>query len=171
MLITSSKRPGHRTKLLCRELARVLPRCKYVPRGAKTIKKLASLAASLGHTRVVLVNSLAGQPHELRFLDVAAGWRWLDARVELGEVKLQRELGQKIGLEGTTVYAEGERAMEFANFLEELVDLSVGEGLPRAGGVTLITSNSELKLYFQVRPNPEMIGPVLQIASFGCLRG
>ena len=169
MLVTSSRRPGHRTRLLCRELARVLPGWKYVPRGAKTVRKLASLAASLGHARVVLVNSLGGQPHELRFLDVTAGWRWLDARVELGEVKLQRELGQNIGLEGTTVYAEGERAKEFANFLEELVGLPIGGGPPKAGGVALITSDDGLKLHFRAGPNPEPVGPVLQIASFGRL--
>ena len=157
--------------MLCRELARVLPGCKYMPRGAKTVRKLASLAASLGHARVMLVNGLTGQPHELRFLDVAAGFRWLDARVELGEVKLQRELGQKIGLEGTRVYAEGERARKFANFLGKLVDLPIEDELPKAGGVALITSDGELKIHFQVRPNSERIGPVLQIASFGRLHG
>ena len=95
----------------------------------------------------------------------------MDARVELGEVKLQRELGQKIWLEGTRVYAEGERAREFANFLGELVDLSIEDKLPNAGGVALITSDDELKIHFQARPNSEMIGPVLQIASFGQLYG
>lgn len=171
MLISTSRRPGHRTRILCRELTRVFPNAAYVPRGAKTISKLASLASSLGHDRVMIVNSLAGRPKELRFLAVAQGWRWLDARVELGEVKLQRDLGQKAKLEGTKFYAEGRKARNLANFLGEALGLPILSELPNAEGVVLITSNDELQLQFQLAPSPEAIGPVLQIASFGRLRG
>lgn len=171
MLISTSRRPGHRTRILCRELTRVLPNATYVPRGAKTISKLASLASSLGHDRVMVVNSLAGRPRELRFLAVVQGWRWLDARVELGEIKLQRDLGQKAKLEGTKLHAESQKARNLANFLSELLNLPILGELPNAGGVVLITSDDELQLQFQLRPNSEAIGPVLQIASFGRLHG
>ncbi|MFQ6129859.1 MAG: hypothetical protein ACE5OT_03510 [Candidatus Hadarchaeaceae archaeon] len=171
MLISTSRRPGHRTRILCRELTRVLPNAIYVPRGAKTINKLASFASSLGHDRVMVVNSLAGQPRELRFLAVAKGWRWLDARVELGEIRLQRDLGQKTKLEGTKFYAEGQKARNLTNFLSELLGLPIVNELPNVGGIILITSDDELQLQFQLRPSSDAIGPVLQIASFGRLRG
>jgi len=171
MLISTSRRPGHRTRILCRELTRVLPNATYVPRGAKTISKLASLASSLGHDRVMIVNSFAGQPRELRFLAVAKGWRWLDARVELGKVKLQRDFGQKTKLEGTKFYAEGQKARNLTNFLGELLGLPILNKLSKTGGIVLITSDDELQLQFQLRPSSEVIGPVLQIASFGGLRG
>ena len=171
MLISTSRRPGHRTRILCRELTQVLPNATYVPRGAKTISKLASLASSLGHDRVMVVNSLARRPSELRFLAVAKGWRWLDARVELGEVKLQRDLGQKTKLEGTKFYAEGQKARNLANFLGEILGLSILNKLPNAGGIVLIASDDELQLRFQLRPSSEAIGPVLQIESFGRLLG
>ena len=171
MLISTSRRPGHRTRILCRELIRVLPNAAYVPRGAKTISKLASLASSLGHDRVMIVNSLAGRPKELRFLAVAQDCRWLDAWVELGEVKLQRDLGQKVKLEGTKFYAEGRNARDLANFIVELFGLPILGELPNAGGVSMITSNDKLQLQFQLKPGPDVIGPVLQIASFGRLYG
>ncbi len=171
MLISTSRRPGHRTRILCRELARVLPNVTYVPRGVKMINKLASLASSLGHDRVMIVNSLAGRPGELRFLVATEGWRWLDAWVELGEVKLQRELGRKAKLEGTRFYAEGERARDLANFLGELLGLPILDELPNTGAVALITSDDELQLQFQLQPSSEAIGPVLRIASFGRLYG
>ncbi|MDI6883840.1 MAG: hypothetical protein QMD00_01685 [Hadesarchaea archaeon] len=167
MLITTSRRPGHRARVLCRELARVLPKARYVPRGAKTVEQLASLAGGLGHARVIIVNSIAGRPKELQFLDVTKGWRWLDARVELGEVKLQRDLGQRVKLEGTNIYAEGKRARELADFLMELLGLQATNKLPDAGAVAVITSNGGLKLEFQLRPSSGVVGPVLVITDFG----
>jgi len=119
----------------------------------------------------MIVNSLAGRPKELRFLAVAQGCRWLDAWVELGEVKLQRDLGQKAKLEGTKFYAEGRKARDFTIFLDELLGLPILSELPNAGGVVLITSDDKLQLQFQLRPSPEAIGPVLLIASFGRLCG
>ncbi len=171
MLISTSRRPGHRTRILCRELARVLPNVIYVPRGAKTINKLASLANSLGHDRVMVVNSLAGRPRELRFLAATEGWRWLDAWVELGEVKLQRDLGQKAKLEGARFYAEGKQARDLANFLGELLGLPISGELPNTGAVALITFDDEIQLQFQLRPSSEAVGPMLRIASFGRLHG
>ncbi len=171
MLISTSRKSTQCTRILCRELARVLPDAKYVPRGTKTINKIASLAASLGYNRVMVVSNLGGGPIELRFLDVGNGWRWLDAWVELGEVKLQRDLGQKIKLEKVKVYAEEQKARNLANFLGELLGLTVSSELPNTGAVVLITSNNQLRLQLQLRPSPEVIGPVLQIMSFGRSRG
>jgi hypothetical protein len=119
----------------------------------------------------MVVNSLAGRPRELRFLTVTEGWRWLDARVELGEVKLQRNLGQKVKLEETKVYAEGERARDFANFLCGLLDLPILGELPKSGAVALITSDDELRLQFQLMPNSDVVGPVLRIEGFRRLHG
>lgn len=171
MLISTSRRPTHRTRILCRELERVLPDAGYVPRGAKTINKLASLAGSLGHNRVMVVSSFGEGPIELRFLAVTNGWRWLDARVELGEIKLQRDLGQKVKLERVRVYAEGQKAQNLANFLGELLGLPTSSELPDTGAVVVITSDNQFKLQFQLRPSSEVIGPVLQITSFGRSHG
>ncbi len=167
MFITTSRRPEHRTRLLCRELARVFPNAKYVPRGMKTIGELASLARSLGHDRVMVVNRLAGHPLELRFLDVARGWRWLDASIKLREVKLQRELGQKIKLVVRMILARGStKAREFAKSLGELLNLPISSEPPSSRGIALVTDENGLQLQFQVGSSSEVIGPVLLISSF-----
>jgi len=139
--------------------------------GRKTINKLASLAGSLGHNRVMIVSSLGERPIELRFLAVTNGWRWLDVWVELGEIKLQRDLGQKVKLERVRVYAEGQKAQNLANFLGELLGLPISSELPNTGAVVVITSDNQLKLQFQLRPSSEAVGPVLQITSFGRSNG
>ena len=150
-----------------RELARALPNAKYVPRGIKTVEKLASMAESLGHTWVVVINSSAEHPNELRFLNVWKGLRRLEKRVELGEVKLQRNLGQRVGVKATKIYAEGEPAQELASFLGEISGLPVSEKLPEAGVALSITTNSGLKIHFQKMPGPELVGPVLHVVGFG----
>jgi rRNA maturation protein Rpf1 len=146
---------------------RVLPNAKYVPRGVKTIGDLASLARSLGHDRVMVVNSLAGRPFELRFLDVTRGWRWLDASIKLREVKLQRELGQKIKLVVRMILARGSTmAREFAKSLGELINLPIPSEPPSSGGIALVTDEKGLQLQFRVGSSSEVIGPVLLISSF-----
>lgn len=167
MLITTSRRPGHRARILCRELARVLSNVTYTPRGAKTVRNLVSLASSLGHSRVVVINSIADDPREMRFFDAVAGLRWLNARIEFGGVKLQRDLGQKIKLAEVRIFAEGKRAWEFADFLGKLLNLPISREPPGSGAVALITEDEGLKLQFQAKLGSEIVGPVLEIASFG----
>jgi hypothetical protein len=166
MLITTSRRPGHRARILGRELARVIPNTKYMPRGVKTVDKLALMAESLGHTWVMVINSSAGHPKELRFLDMGKDRRWLDKRVELGEVKLQRGLGQRVSFGGTKIYAEGKPAQELATFLGEISGLPISEKLPEAGVVLSIITNSG-PVHFQKRPTSEITGPVIQVIRFG----
>jgi len=146
---------------------RVLPNAKYVPRGVKTIGDLASLARSLGHDCVMIVNRLAGRSFELRFLDVARGWRWLGASIKLREVKLQRELGQKIKLATTGILVRGSTmAREFAKSLGELLNLPISSEPPSSGGTALVTDENGLQLQFRVGSSSEVIGPVLLISSF-----
>lgn len=169
MIITTSRRPSHLARILCRELVRVIPKSRYVPRGVKTVEEVASIARELGHDRVMIVNSVSGKPRELRFLEVGQRWRWENAKVEIGEVKLQRDLGQRNKLEDTKIYAQGAKALEFAEWFGKLLGFKCLDKLPASGGIALIISNDGLKLQFQVMPSSEAVGPVLQITGFGRL--
>jgi hypothetical protein len=128
MLITTSKRPGHRSRILGRELANVVTNSRYLPRGTKTVARLIELAKKLGQSRVVIINSAAGQPRELRFLEVVERWRWANAKILLKGVKLQRELGQRMKLDATEIYPE-EGSEEFARTLSSLTGLPLINGL------------------------------------------
>jgi hypothetical protein len=166
MLITTSRRSGHRARILGRELARVMPNIKYVPRGVKTVEKLVSMAESFGHIWVMVINSSAGHPKELRFLNIGKGLGWPDKRAELGEVKIQRDLGQRVRFEGIKIYAEGKPAQELAEFLGEISGLPISEKLPEAGVVLSIVTNSGL-VHFKKRQTLEITGPVIQVIRFG----
>jgi len=166
MLITTSRRPCHRARLLGRELERVLPNSEYKPRGVKSIRKLASLANSLNHKLIMIIESCTDRPTELRFLD-AAGWRWLDARIELGEVKLQKDLGQKARLVDVKIVASSQdRARNFARLIGELWELPLIEELPSSGSVAIVNENRELRIQFHAGPNTEPVGPILHVKHF-----
>ncbi|MFH1821399.1 MAG: hypothetical protein ABH852_03020 [Methanobacteriota archaeon] len=169
MLITTSRRPGQLARILCRGLVRVIPGSRYVPRGTKTVGKVGSVSRELGHDRVIFVNSVSGKPKEIRFIEVGRDWRWVDAMVELGEVKIQREASRSSKLEDLRIHADGPRAQEFAEFVGKLLGISLSDKLPESGGVALITTDNGLKVQFRAMPSSKAIGPVLQVTAFGSL--
>ena len=168
-MITTSRRPSHLARILCRELVRVIPRSRYVPRGTKTIEDVVSVVRELGHDRVMVVDSVSGKPKEIRFLEVDQNWRWADAMVELGEVKIQLDLQRRTNPEDSKIYADGARALEFAEWVGKFLGIGRSEELPESGGVILITSEGGLKIQFKVMPGSETVGPVLQITAYGSL--
>jgi len=171
MLITTSRRPCHLTRILSRELARVLPRSVYIPRGAKTIEKITSLARELGQNRVIIVNSTLDKPGEVRFLEVGEVWRWADASVRLGEVKVPRRAVRGSDINVVKIFAVGAEALEFAEWVEKFLGLGRSDVLPDSGLVIFITSRDGLKIQFRIMPGAQVVGPELAIASFGNLSG
>lgn len=169
MLITTSRRPGHLARILSRELVRVIPKSRYVPRGSKTIEELASVARDLGQNRVIIVGSVSGKPKELRFLEVGENWRWVDAVVELGEVKIHQGVGRADKLEDLKIHADGAKALEFVEWIEKFLGKRRTDKLPESGGVALITSEDGLRVQFNLMPGSVTIGPVLRITAFGSL--
>ena len=159
MLVTTSRRPGHRARSLGRELARVLPNTEYVPRGVKTVRKLSSLASSRGHATVMIVDSFASIPKFLRFLDCGTGWQWSEVQIELGKIELQKDLGQKIELSSTKIVVKSPEAKELARLLGKLWGLPVG----RETGARAVVVVDEDEIHFQ--RGSERVGPVLHVSS------
>ncbi len=169
MFITTSRRPGHTTRILCREFSRFISNSKYVPRGGKTIERLASIARELGHDRVMLVGEISGEPRELRFLEVGEGWRWANAKVDLEGVDLGSEKKARDKIVSTNLYAEDDRAIEFAEWFGKLMGIERLDELPSSGGVIMLTSDDGIKLKFLIMPNSRSAGPVVKVKSFGRL--
>ena len=160
MLIVTSRHPCHRARILARELARVLPNAEYVPRGVKSVKKLSSLAISHGHNTIMIVDSVAEQPKFLRFLEVNDGWKWLDAQIELSDVELQKDLGQKTLLLDAKIVAESSEAKRLANLLEKLWEL---KQVKKAAGTGAFMFVHKDKIEFRASLAAK-IGPVLHIS-------
>lgn len=167
-MISTSRRPCHRSRLLGREFSRVLPNSIYVPRGTKPLRELIVLAKAGKHGTVTLINSLANEPRELAFLKVDGSWRWLDQKIELKKVTLQADIGQKVRLSGVRLIPMGSaEALRTAGLLSEAWRLPVG---PASGGAeVLISDDGGLKIQFQ--RGPEIVGPILHISKLRRLRG
>ena len=161
MLITTSRRPCHRARLLGRELSRVLPRACYVPRGTKTVRKLAHLAGSQGHKVITIITTKQEQPAELRFLEVNEAWRWLDLSLVLQEVRLQRDLNKKVKLDEVELVAEDREAESLAKELSRLWELPLAKG-PQAENLAVIKGTEGLKLEFRSRG--ELVGPAFRLS-------
>jgi rRNA maturation protein Rpf1 len=131
------------------------------------VRKIASLANARDHKLVMIIESHANQPQELRFLDAATGWRWLNARIELGGVKLQKDLSQKVRLVDVKIVASGKnKARNFARLVSELWDLQFTEELPSAGNVAVVEDDGELQVQFHADPGAEPVGPILHVRHF-----
>jgi len=159
MLVTTSRRPGHRTRLLARELTRVLPNTEYVPRGVKSVEKLFSLAISRGHNIIMMVDSVGERPKFLRFLEVGDGWRWLDVQIELSDVELQKDLGQKTRLLDTKIVTASPGAKKLANLLEKLWGLKQA----KVAGTGAFMFVDEHKIEFRASLSAK-IGPVIHVS-------
>jgi rRNA maturation protein Rpf1 len=172
MLITTSRRPCHRARLLGRELERVLPNAKYTPRGVKSIRKLTSLANSLNHKLIMIIESWSDNPSELLFLDATAGWRWLGAKIELGDITLQRDLGQKVRLTDVKIAASNQdNAIKFARMIGKMWDLPFSEELPMSGGAAFVDNDKKLRVQFHVDIGAEPVGPILYVKQFEGFNG
>ncbi len=148
----------------------VVPRSHYVPRGAKTIDDVAFIARKLDHNRVMAVESTTEGPKELRFLEVDEAWRWINARVELGKLKLKRDIGRPKRFDELTIFAEGDRALKFARWVGKFLDIGCSNKLPDSGVIAQITSDDGLKLLFRIMPSSDTVGPSIEIKNFGPLR-
>jgi rRNA maturation protein Rpf1 len=172
MLITTSRRPCHRARLLGRELERVLPNAKYTPRGVKSIRKLTSLANSLNHKLIMIIESCADQPSELLFLDATVGWRWLGAKIELGEIKLQRDLNQKVRLTKVKITASNhDKARKFARLIGKIWGMPFSEEPPSSGGAAFVDNDRELRVQFHTDIGAAPVGPILTVKQFEGFNG
>jgi hypothetical protein len=167
MLVTTSKRPGHRSRVLGRELANVVFNSVYLPRGTKTLARLAELAGKLGQSRVVIVNSVEERPWELRFLEVGRGWKWANVKILLERVELQRELGQRIKLAAAEIYSEGGDAKKLAQQLGSLMGLPLTDELGSNAAVFVGPGDEKL---IQFWTGKSKVGPRIYIRGFEELR-
>jgi rRNA maturation protein Rpf1 len=171
MLITTSRRPCHRARLLGRELERVLPNAKYTPRGVKSIRKLTSLANSLDHKLIMIIESCANQPSELLFLDATAGWRWLDTKIELVNITLQNDLGQKARLTDAKITASsGDKAKKFARLIGKMWGLRFSEE-PLSGSAAFVDNDKNLRVQFHADIGAAPVGPILYVKQFEGFNG
>ncbi len=116
MLITTSRKPSRRSRTLGRDLARVI-RGKYVTRGKGSLDELVSFSRRQGHTRVIFVYDIHGNPGKLEGLVVEEdSWRWHPLIINLKGVRLQREFNNKASFKSLKI--DNSTSYDIANFFD-----------------------------------------------------
>jgi len=106
ILITTSRKPGRRTRSFCKDLQRALPHSKYVNRGKGSVWDIVELAFRQGFLRVLIVGETKGNPSLIRSIEVFREPRW-GLQIYISGVKLCREVGCEKS-EGESLVVEGD---------------------------------------------------------------
>lgn len=94
LYVTTSRKPGLKTKAFARELAKSFPQAHYFSRGKKPIKAVVGDAEYQGQKAIIIVMEKHGNPISWQGLSVASGeWQYsFKARVKV--LKLRKELSK-----------------------------------------------------------------------------
>ncbi len=92
ILITTSRKPGRRTRSFCKDLQRALPFSKYVNRGKGNVADMVDLAYRQGFSRLLIVGETKGNPSIIRSIEVGRTPRW-GIELYITGVRLCREIG------------------------------------------------------------------------------
>ncbi|MDM7275107.1 MAG: hypothetical protein P3X22_003155 [Thermoprotei archaeon] len=177
VLVTTSRRPGRRSRSLVKDLVSVIPGAFRVTRGRRSLSDLAREALSVGADRVVVVGERRGNPGVIRVYEPLSGppaLREVAVFIVVG-VKLAREAGAvgvvrpkyllvKVG--GDPVAGEvGEVFLRVFNarvYREDLEGESVVAEMEGLGGVVFVS----------FKQGGRLVGPVLKISRVivGCGR-
>lgn len=107
--ITTSRKPGRRTRSLARDLERILPHSFYRTRGKSNLDSLVEHARSKGYRRIIILKEYKGNPGRIDFIDVRPDtWEWIPVSLKIFGVKLQREFGEKVKNTEEMIFVEDE---------------------------------------------------------------
>lgn len=176
MVITTSRRTSRKTRAFIRDLSHVIPGSKRVNRGKKSVEDLRNLALAEGLRRVLIVETLRGNPSILRFLSaLPTGLEYLPVLVMRG-VSLRRELSSKRAPPARTlrIACVSPRPRDISEAFvqgfgtEELIELDSLDGGPSLTDycdIALIVSPTDERTaasFYQTRPFLEL-GPKMYV--------
>ncbi len=92
-MLTTSRKPSHRTRSFTRDLVRVIPWCFHFTRGSCSLKDLAEELTDLGINRVLILHERKGNPSLIKFYKlVNEKLEEREYRVRIKGISLGREL-------------------------------------------------------------------------------
>ncbi len=153
ILITTSRKPGRRTRSFCKDLQRALPGSKYVNRGKGSVWDIVERALSQGFFRVLIVGETKGNPSIIRSIEVGREPRW-GIQVYISGVKLCREIGCSENT-GDFVVVRGDM---FEEPLRKVFEYPVQEGEP----VILEERGTVARFLY----GDETVGPVFRVRGW-----
>ena len=107
--ITTSRKPGRRTRSLARDLERILPHSFYRTRGKSNLESIIEHARSKGYRRLVVLKEYKGNPGKMDFIEITPDdWNWIPVSLKILGVRLQREFSGKVKNEEQSIFVNDE---------------------------------------------------------------
>jgi hypothetical protein len=153
ILITTSRKPGRKTRTFSRDLQRALPDSVYINRGKGSIEDVVELALARGYTRILIVGETKGNPSIIRTLELDGRPRW-GIEIYITPIKLCRELPCTEN-EGDYIKVESE---SYEDVLKKVFGYPIEEGEP----VILQEDKSIVEFLYEGQP----VGPVFRIRGW-----
>ncbi len=153
ILITTSRKPGRRTRSFSRDLARAIPGARYVTRGKGSIMDIVELAFAQGFFRVLIVGETKGNPSIIRGIEVSREPSW-SIELYITGVRLCREINCS-SHEGDFLLVEGET---YHSPLKQLFETPIKEGEP----VILKEEKTLAKFMY----NGNIVGPLFRVRGW-----
>ena len=154
ILITTSRKPGRRTRSFCKDLSKALPGSKYVNRGKGNIWDMVEFALAQGYFRLLVVGETKGNPSIIRTIEVEGEPRW-GIQLYITGVRLCREIGCS-SHDGDFVRIESENYQEA---LQKVFSYPLEEGDP----VVLEERGTVARFLFE----GETVGPLFRVKGWG----
>ena len=153
ILITTSRKPGRKTRTFSRDLQRALPNSLYINRGKGSIEDIVELALAQGFMRILIVGETKGNPSLIRTLELEGEPRW-GIQIYINPIKFCRDLPCG-GNEGDFLRVESEK---FGDVLNRVFGYPVQEGEP----VVLREEKSIVEFLYDGKP----VGPVFRLRGW-----
>ncbi len=177
-MLTTSRKPSHRTRSFARDLVTVIPWCFHFTRGSCSLKDLAEELTNLGINRLLILHEKKGNPSLIKFYKlVDEKIEERDYRVRIKGISLGRELRnvRSIFTSESKFSVINQSQSDFGEQLYTMLslffDFERTRELPldtNFKGIAILysdTSEGHINLVFQQIETKKMIGPRITISD------
>ncbi|MHA1156183.1 MAG: hypothetical protein ACTSQK_08755 [Candidatus Heimdallarchaeota archaeon] len=177
-MLTTSRKPSHRTRSFARDLVTVIPWCFHFTRGSCSLKDLAEELTNLGINRLLILHEKKGNPSLIKFYKlVDEKIEERDYRVRIKGISLGRELRnvRSIFTSESKFSVINQSKSDFGEQLYTMLSLFFDFERtrelplnPNFKGIAILysdTSEGHINLVFQQIETKKMIGPRITISD------
>lgn len=177
-MLTTSRKPSHRTRSFARDLVTVIPWCFHFTRGSCSLKDLAEELANLGINRILILHEKKGNPSLIKFYKlVDEKLEEREYRVRIKGISLSRELKHvrsiftsesKFSVVNQSKSDFGEQLYTMLSLFFDFQRVRELPQDPNFKGIAILYSDNvqgHIKLEFQQIETKKMIGPRVTISD------
>lgn len=141
LLVTSSRRPSLRTRILLKELERTIPGARRIVRGKKSLDDLRDMMIKWGVSRLLIVDTKRGNPNSIKLYLLDFPKLRLVGEIRIKGLSLQVDVKRKVRVSELVI--KDECKDEVSNKLKKLLEYFIPES-------ALIVNRTGIKAYLTI---------------------